>query len=63
MCLPTIFEQYVQHSRYMRGWSPKTVAIHRLAFGNFQTAIGQEPEITKGRLESWVVWILGNLVL
>ena len=39
LMLPQIFEQYVQHGVYIRGWSPKTVRVYRRAFANLQTAL------------------------
>lgn len=59
MDLPQLFEQYIQYGVYLRGWSPKTVAIYRRALANFQTAVGDTPiaDVTKGRLETWVAWM------
>lgn len=50
MNLPEAFEQYLKHGLYLRGWSPKTVAVYRRAFGSLPS---HNP--TKQELESWVV--------
>jgi integrase/recombinase XerD len=73
MSLEGLFQQYVQHGRFLRGWSPKTVTIYERCFSNFQTALreagpstsvgtesGQSAAVaalTKARLETWVAWM------
>lgn len=51
MNLPDIFEQYLKHGLYLKGWSPKTVAVYRRAFGS----LPKQDDLTKGDLEAWVV--------
>lgn len=61
MDFPKLFEQYVRHGLYMRGWSPLTVNIYRRAFANFQQSQrGQDSNLeslTKAQLEAWVAWM------
>ena len=67
MNLEILFQQYVQHGIYLRGWSPKTVAIYRRVLANFQQSLrvsnGDDSSAdapnspTKARLEVWVAWM------
>jgi site-specific recombinase XerD len=68
MSLEILFQQYVQHGMYLRGWSPKTVAIYRRVLSNFQMALREvaaggadqqlsASSLTKAQLETWVCWM------
>ena len=47
---PTLADQFIDHGRYLRAWSPKTVVIYRRAL----TAFG-DTALTKPALAAWVV--------
>src|SRR4051794_29383594 len=57
MSLEILFQQYVQHGIYLRGWSPKTVAIFQRVLRNFQQSQDGSGELSKPHLEAWVAWM------
>ena len=62
MDLDKLFEDYVNHGIYLRGWDSKTTAIYRRAFENFREGLigiplEHESELSKTHLETWVVWM------
>jgi integrase/recombinase XerD len=62
MPLPELFDQYVKHGLYLRGWSPKTAVIYKRAFTSFQKSLCEvatpdplEKGLTKTHLEAWII--------
>lgn len=51
-----MFQKFVQHGLYLRGWSPKTAAIYERAFSSYQK-VHPTGEISKSNLETWVMWM------
>lgn len=66
-----LFQQYLKHGKYLKGWSDKTPVVYQRAFASFQMALAQgnaragsesEPyapsdSLNKQQLEAWVVWM------
>lgn len=64
MNLQNLFEQYLQHGKYLKGWSEKTPIVYTRAFTSFQQSLAagckgticeDDAEINKAQLEAWVV--------
>jgi len=72
MELHSLFATFVNDGRYLRGWSPRTVAIYQAAFDSYQkfkTGLeGQGEEgtspraglVTKRDVDGWLVWMRGH---
>src|SRR5690349_25098080 len=53
------FERFIQHGRFLKNWSPKTIRSYRQAFSSFQNSLpeGRTGSHTKADLEAWVAWM------
>src|SRR5687768_10834572 len=48
-----LFDNYIKHGLYLRGWSPKTAVIYRRAFASF---LRTNPDgLTKANLQRWII--------
>lgn len=54
--LPKLFASYLQHGRYLRGWSPKTEVVYQRAFTSFQAG-STDSNLSKASLEAWLIWM------
>jgi site-specific recombinase XerD len=48
-------EQFIDHGRYLRGWSPKTVRTYRQSLATLHAA-NAEP-LSRGSLQAFVLWM------
>ncbi len=69
MSLPELFEEYLKHGMYLRGWSEKTKIIYKRAFTSYQKSLCSCPQdgargdaeapvnslLSKTHLEAWVI--------
>src|SRR5687767_7983346 len=54
-----MFEKFVRHGVYIKGWSTRTPDVYRRAYASLQQSLGDAPEgvITRTQLQAWVIFM------
>jgi hypothetical protein len=56
MTIEKLASQFIDHGRYIRNWSPKTVRTYQQNLATFRQAVG-ETAPTKASLNAFVMWM------